>query len=297
MPLATIDHVLVGVRDLDAAVPVYETLLGRSAGLRGHHPDYGTGNAIFQLENSYLELVAPEGEGAFADALRARLEAGGEGIVGLALGTNDAAALSAEWRAQGLRASTPRPGEGHGPGGVRRWRNVDVPAEDVAGLFLFAIEHLSDASSRPVAAAQGEAAATLHALDHVVVHTPDAEAAISLFRDRMGIRLALDRDAPQWGARMLFFRLGGITLEVIQRYAESGAPATAEAGPSRFWGLALRARDVAAARARLAAAGVDVSEVRKGRKPGTRVCTVRNGTCGVPTLIIGPDPNAGSEGS
>jgi hypothetical protein len=41
-------------------------------------------------------------------------------------------------------------------------------------------------------------------------------------------------------------------------------------------------------RARLGAAGIDVSEVRTGRKPGTRVATVRNGTCGVPTLLVQP---------
>ena len=34
--------------------------------------------------------------------------------------------------------------------------------------------------------------------------------------------------------------------------------------------------------------GVDVSEVRTGRKPGTRVMTVRSGTCGVPTLLVQP---------
>jgi hypothetical protein len=36
--------------------------------------------------------------------------------------------------------------------------------------------------------------------------------------------------------------------------------------------------------------GVDVSEIRAGRKPGTRVMTVRNGTCGVPTLLVERTP-------
>jgi len=31
---------------------------------------------------------------------------------------------------------------------------------------------------------------------------------------------------------------------------------------------------------------IDVSEVRTGRKPGTRVLTVRTGTCGIPTLLV-----------
>jgi hypothetical protein len=34
------------------------------------------------------------------------------------------------------------------------------------------------------------------------------------------------------------------------------------------------------------AGGLDVSEVRTGRRPGTRVMTVKSGTSGVPTLLI-----------
>ena len=36
----------------------------------------------------------------------------------------------------------------------------------------------------------------------------------------------------------------------------------------------------------VSAAGIDVSEMRTGRKPGTRVVSVRNGTCGIPTLLV-----------
>ncbi|MEO0962858.1 MAG: VOC family protein, partial [Pseudomonadota bacterium] len=133
---------------------------------------------------------------------------------------------------------------------------------------------------------------TFHAVDHVVVNTSDGDKAISVFGDKMGIRLALDRDAKQWGARMMFFRLGGITLEVIQRYGDEKTPAMPLDAPSVYWGMAFRAHDVAAAQARLASNGVNVSEVRKGRKPGTLVATVRDKSGGVPVLIVGPDPDA-----
>ena len=56
--------------------------------------------------------------------------------------------------------------------------------------------------------------------------------------------------------------------------------------PDRFGGLAWRVTDPDAAQARMAAAGFDVSEVRTGRKPGTRVFTVRDAPAGVPTLVI-----------
>src|SRR5437867_3013847 len=56
----------------------------------------------------------------------------------------------------------------------------------------------------------------------------------------------------------------------------------------RLRGLCWRVADIDATHARRAQAGVDVSEVRTGRKPGTRVMTVRSGTCGVPTLLVQP---------
>jgi hypothetical protein len=50
--------------------------------------------------------------------------------------------------------------------------------------------------------------------------------------------------------------------------------------------LSWRVADIDATRARLVADGLDVSEVRAGRKPGTRVMSVRSGTCGIHTLLL-----------
>ncbi len=58
------------------------------------------------------------------------------------------------------------------------------------------------------------------------------------------------------------------------------------AGVAASW----RVTNADAARARLAAAGLEVSEVRQGVKPGTRVFSVREGTAGVPTLMIEQAP-------
>jgi len=57
-----------------------------------------------------------------------------------------------------------------------------------------------------------------------------------------------------------------------------------------LWGLSWRVPEAGAARRRLQAAGLDVSEVRPGRKAGTRVFTVRDKTCGVPTLVLEAAP-------
>jgi len=120
------------------------------------------------------------------------------------------------------------------------------------------------------------------AIDHVVVHTPDADRAIRLWRDRAGLRLALDRTFAEGGLRLVFFRSGGMTLE----FAASDPPPADRSGPDRLYGVSYRVRDLAAHRDRLITAGVDVSEIRPGMKPGTSVATVRSGTAGVPTLLL-----------
>jgi hypothetical protein len=58
----------------------------------------------------------------------------------------------------------------------------------------------------------------------------------------------------------------------------------------KLWGLSWRVADIDAVRARLVACGIDVSEVRAGRKPGTRVMSVRSGTCGIHTLFLERTP-------
>ena len=124
----------------------------------------------------------------------------------------------------------------------------------------------------------------MHALDHVVVASDDLEGARRLYGEALGLRLALDRRFEARGLRILFFRVGGVTLEVAGPLEPPAEPSTTD----RFGGLAYRVADVALARARLALTGVDVSSVRPGAKPGTLVCSVRAGTASVPTLLIGP---------
>lgn len=126
------------------------------------------------------------------------------------------------------------------------------------------------------------AADAVAAIDHVVVRSSQPERAIALWRDRVGMRLALDREFPERGLRLLFFRSGGMTLEYATPLAPPDEPASADA----LWGVSYRVPDLAARRARLLAAGIDVSEIRPGMRPGTVVMTVRSATGGVPTLML-----------
>lgn len=118
-------------------------------------------------------------------------------------------------------------------------------------------------------------------VDHVVLRTGDAQACVELFGEQLGIRLALDKMVPEWGGRMLFFRVGQLTLEVIESERD---------GSDYFWGITYQCADIDAELARLSAAGITCSAARDGRKPGTRVASLKSHDLGIPTLLLQPAP-------
>ncbi|MDP7703318.1 VOC family protein [Mycobacterium sp. TY815] len=280
-----LDHVIVAVRDLSDATRRYATLLSRSPSWRGDHPGWGTANALFKLDNTYLELISPHGEGPLGRTVAAHLDRRGDGPIGLAFATSDLDAARARLVANGLAPPPVSPGEGRDTdtGMIRHWRSMLLPQASTRGVLVIAIEHESP-NRLPEAVPAGSADAVVTGIDHAVVQTADADAAIAFYGDGLGLRLALDRSFPDWGMRLVFFRVGGVTVEIAQPLGDAPLPAHTD----QLWGLSWRVPNADAARARLAAAGLEVSEVRPGRKPGTRVLSVKDGTCGVPTLLIEP---------
>jgi catechol 2,3-dioxygenase-like lactoylglutathione lyase family enzyme len=104
-----IDHLVLAVRDLDAAASFYERL-GFQVGTRNRHP-WGTENRIVQLNGSFLELIAlgegadtpPHGErvfsfGAFVRDYLTRHE----GFAMLVLKSDDAQADTAAFATNGI---------------------------------------------------------------------------------------------------------------------------------------------------------------------------------------------------
>ena len=106
----------------------------------------------------------------------------------------------------------------------------------------------------------------LFALDHLVLTTNKSDDLIDLYEKELGIRLALDQFVEKWGGRMLFFRTGQATIEVIDNKVE---------GNDQFWGLAWKTKDIRKKREYLIENGFNVSDVKDGRKKDTLVATVK----------------------
>ena len=279
MTITALDHIALVVSDLDAAEAGYERLLGRKANWRGSM--HGASHVWFQLGNMALDVIAPTGEGVVGDTIRARIASHGEGIWGLGFSVPDMAAAQKRFERVGVPAYD-REEVSTNPetGATREWAVASLRAKATHGVNLFLVENRPGVATWPEAEA-GEAADT--GLDHVVVRTPDPDRAAALYGARMGLDMRLDRSNPDWGTRLMFFRVGDLVVEIAH-----DLKAGVSDGPDSFWGLSWRVADVAETHARLTAAGGLVSEVRTGRKPGTAVFTVKDAPGGVPTLVIGP---------
>ena len=130
------------VSDLNQATTEYSALLNRSPSWRGVHPDYGTTNTLFQLDNTYIELLAPPGEGMAAGIANGILKARGPCLGGLVFGTESADEFISHARSTGLEASDPVPGHGvdEQTGVERRWRIMFWEPTAARGIFSFCIE-------------------------------------------------------------------------------------------------------------------------------------------------------------
>ena len=274
--ITALDHAVLVCPDIEAGVDAYSSLLGRGPDWQARKD--GAATAIFPVRNTALELMAPDGDGPVADRLRDIISEQGPGLTSLAFRTDDIAGAHRKLARRGLmpEAITDGASTNRVTGERRAWKRFRCSDDQAAGMKMFVIE-----PETPLEGPDGEPG-SVSSLDHIVINTPNPDRAAALYGARLGLDLRLDRTAEQWKTRFLFFKVGGLTFEVIHRLDGAVDPSA----PDTIWGLTWAVADLPAAHARLAGAGLDVSEIRDGRKPGTSVFTVRDGTLGVPTLFI-----------
>ncbi len=284
MTITALDHIALVVRDLDATLDGYSRLFGRTSNWRG--ADGGAHHAWYQFGNTALDVIAPTGDGHTGSQVARQLAEHGEGIWALAFATDDMAAERGRIERLAMPSSEPLPIRSTHPetGEKRRWLTSVISPAASHGVNLFLIEQKPDAAIWPDSEVSGDEAAAVSGLDHVVVSTRHPNRAAALYGARLGLDFKLDRTNPDWGTRLMFFKVGDLVVEVAHRLKDEPND-----DPDSPWGLTWRAPDIEAAHRRIAAAGFEVSETRAGRKPGTRVFTIKNAPAGIPTLMIGAD--------
>ena len=253
-----LDHVLIGVRDLESSACAFEGRLGFTLTPEGVHPGRGTHNRLAVFVTEYLELIAVRdpAECVFRPSLNAFLESR-EGLYMFAVGTDDLDGTVSELRRRGVDVSDPTPGARSAGDGVPgyTWRAAPVPTDATPGSETFLLQHDVAIGDRYTVPADP----TRHANEAMRVHrlvlaVHDADSAGAAWA-----RLGLEIVARQPG--------GGVRMALPNSYLDLVAPT----GPGALadflrehgeapYELVLEVADVAATLELLRTSGVSVTE-------------------------------------
>jgi catechol 2,3-dioxygenase-like lactoylglutathione lyase family enzyme len=262
--ITAVNHVALAASDPERAAADYELVFGR-------RPQVYTGSDAgtlyrFQLDNIAFEITRTNGTA---------------GLHRVGFEVDDMAATARKLGRRGLGCETSADEHWRAADGASIERTVTaISPATTHGMGMALVATARAAGTQPPAAAHG-----VTAIDHLVVRSANPERAIALYGGRLGLDFALDRTNPDWGSRLLFFMCGGVRVEIGHSLAKGVSDA-----PDQFSGLAWRVDDAGAAQQRLQQAGVQTSDAKKGRRPGSQVLTVRSSTCNVPTIFLSETP-------
>ena len=154
-------------------------------------------------------MIAVDDDGPLAETVNEHLEKNGESVFGLALETDDIEMAKKELSASfntDLEIS-----DGKGVNNIsneeRHWRNIFIPRKFSRGIFTLLIQHTK--GNLPKHEISDES--SISRMDHVVINSNDPDGLVDLYKEKYGIRLALDQFVEKWGGRMLFFRTNHTT--------------------------------------------------------------------------------------
>ncbi|BCB21423.1 VOC family protein [Bosea sp. ANAM02] len=220
MPLS-IDHIVIAVTDLDAAVRDYAAL-GFTVLPGGEHPR-GSRNALVVFEDgAYLEIIAfprPVPDFRWWQVL----DRAGPGLVDYAVLPDDLDADLARARAAGIVMDGPIDGGRLQPDGTRiAWRSARPPEPDIPFLC-------TDVTARSLRVPEG--AARRHAngvtgVAGVTVAVQDLATSVARYRAVLGREPVAIGGVPGLGFGLAQFRIGRQTLSL----AEAQGPAAASIG-------------------------------------------------------------------
>lgn len=206
--LVGIDHVVIAVPDLDAAVEEFGRRLGIEAGGGGEHPTLGTANRLAWFGDTYLELITvtdrerAEASWLGAPAMRLLDERGG-GFVAIALASDDLAGDLVRLRAAGSALVGPMPGERRRPDGaiVRWWLATPNLVGPTAPPFL--IEHDAAGAEwtpdeRAARAARVHPAGGALRMMSIEITMVDPARVAAGYRQTLGLRVEPWLDGGDW---------------------------------------------------------------------------------------------------
>ncbi|MBA3948529.1 MAG: VOC family protein [Acidobacteria bacterium] len=196
----TLDHLILGINDLERGIAEFEARTGVRPVFGGAHPGRGTHNALASLGNGvYVEILAPNPADAKPGNPTEGLDFLGKMTtltpIGWALSASDLADAKARAEAAGMTVSQVRPGARTLPdGSTLEWVTVGVtqPAHNWAPFFI----QWSNADLQPARTAPGGCTLT-----SVRLADPNPGPLRSLF-DAVGFEMTLSQTGADQEGKM-----------------------------------------------------------------------------------------------
>ena len=214
-----LDHVLIAVRDLDAAKDTFERL-GFKVTPEGKHPGRGTSNRLVVFGGEYLELISvhdPEGD-LFRPNLPSFLDAR-EGLFIFSMGTSDVHERVRSVRSAGVLITDPVKGSRQAGDGMTAysWTQAEVDPEEMPGSQTFFIQHDHTIEERyakppdPTNHPNG-----VLAVSSLSLAVKDADGASRRWMEAFGLARASARAEATDHPTCARLRLGNCTLDFCQ---------------------------------------------------------------------------------
>ena len=271
--LQKLDHITLLSSNFEEAVQNYEIILGYPAVWHSTQTAQGSSRALFKVGEIALQIVSPQHNDSVKSEDGDGRETSSNYISSISLASDNIEETHRILKRRELE-----------PTEITAYDNFDQERREftcrnakIKNVEVKVVEPLSGFDESPKRL-NGE----IPSLDHLVIDTPNVERAAATYGARMGFRLALERHAPEWKVHFLFFRIGEITFEVVHRLGVNHDINSLD----RTFGFSWATKDLESTHQRLVSRGRDVSEIRVGRRPGSRVFTLRDKTCDIPTIFI-----------
>ena len=212
--LTALDHIIIGVNNLEQATSIFSQKLGLVVSGGGIHLSGGTANRIIVIGDTYLELISVRTPAEAQQSMLERL-AKGDGYLNFVLSSNDIEADTAAMVRRGVAVIGPKAGQLKAPDGhTRGWSRTDVERPDLTQHYPFIIQHDSASEERRFRLA-GRSKPPKHPLGAVkvlsaTIAVAELAEASRRFERIYGLEpsVAYTGDADAWEAVLVAFPFG-----------------------------------------------------------------------------------------
>ncbi len=272
--LIRVQNIFLATKNIEETSQKFSIFFRRKPNFIGQSRKLGIDIISFGLNKTNICLISPKNSGIWSEKLNNFLKNKGEGIFGINFFSNDFNNDYNNFVKNHLKVSGKIESSFEGNNDIEIkfsfFNILDKTIESLNILVSSEIDFQDNKSSLKN---------NVSKVNQLVIQTEDPDTIKEIFEGKLSIRLALDKTFKKWAGRMLFFRLGGVTLEVIE-----GKDIKQN---SEYFGIGWHADNYNKCYNDLINDGFRLSEIRAGRKEGTLVSTLKEPILNIPTILIG----------